>query len=647
MSLFHFKKQQTSPEGDSHTQGANPEGMPPIPKQATPTPSPGCGPTQAAALQKPMPCPHGGGMSFLKQVAAVIVGTMIVSFFSTLFTIVMFVALLFMGSGKMPITDGSVLRIQLSGFINEQAEDNPFASYLGMSATDEQGLHDILTAIRVAKTNPKISGIYIEGGVVSADLASLQEIRKALEDFKTSKKFVIAYGDTYSQGAYYVASVADKVYVNPSGMIDWHGLASQPIFYKELLEKVGIRMQVFRVGTYKSAVEPFTNTEMSPANREQVSSFLTDIWEGICSDVSASRSVSIDSLQLLADRYMALTDASQYKACKLADEVAYIDGVRQELRKLSGMEKVEFVSPSELAAWDEQPGCDERIAVYYAYGSIVDYPSTSMSGEHEIVGDQVIADLDELANDEDVKAVVLRINSGGGSAYASEQMWRAIQMLKQKKPVVVSMGGMAASGGYYMSCGADCIVAEPTTLTGSIGIFGMVPDASGLLTEKLGLHFDVVKTNEASDFGAMGRPFYPAEAEAMQAYVERGYALFLKRVADGRGMKTAEVDSIAQGRVWTGRQALQLKLVDELGNLDKAISIAAQKAKLKEYGVDCYPQPLGFFDQLEAGMNGEDYLESKLQSTLGAYYEPLRYLNRIGDRPSLQARIPYEPNIAN
>lgn len=583
---------------------------------------------------------------FFQQVAAVIVGTMIVSFVSTVFMIVMFIALLSMGAGKTVVTDGTVLHLRLSGVINEQVEDNSFAEFLGLPEADIQGLDQILAAIREAKNNPKVSGIYIEGGVVVADLASLQEIRQALVEFKESKKFVVAYGDTYSQGAYYVASVADKVYVNPSGAIDWHGMASQPIFYKETLEKLGVRMQVFRVGKYKSAVEPFTETSMSPANREQVQAFIDDMWGTVCADVSASRKVSVDSLNAYADQYTALAEAKDYVQMKLADGALYIDQVRDELRKLSKQDQLKLMSAADMSLAVEESDAEGRVAVYYAYGSIVDVPSGDFSSEHEIVGDKVIADLDKLANDENVKAVVLRINSGGGSAYASEQMWRAVQQLKAKKPVVVSMGGMAASGGYYMACGADYIVAEPTTLTGSIGIFGVVPDASGLLTEKLGLHFDVVKTNAASDFGtAVGRPFTPEESAAMQAYVERGYGLFLRRVGDGRKMKVADVDSIAQGRVWTGRQALDLKLVDAVGSLQDAVAYAAKLAKIQDYGVDKYPAPLTFWEQMQDTYNGTDYLESRLRTALGMYYGTLRFATQIGDRPSLQARMLYDPNI--
>lgn len=417
------------------------------------------------------------------------------------------------------------------------------------------------------------------------------------------------------------------------------------MFYKDLLEKVGVKMQVFRVGTYKSAVEPFTNTEMSPANRAQVESYINDIWGGICREVSASRNISVDSLDALADRYILLAEADEYVKCGLVDSLTYADGLRDKLREMAGTEKVNLVEAAEMAKLYEPAKADEKVAVYYAYGSIVDAATTGFgAGEAEIVGEKVVKDLDELMNNDEVKAVVLRINSGGGSAYASEQMWRAVQLLKQKKPVVVSMSGLAASGGYYMSCGADYIFADAMTLTGSIGIFGLVPDASGLLTEKLGLHFDVVKTNEAADFGATGRPFNAAESAAMQAHVERGYALFLKRVAEGRNMSVAAVDSIAQGRVWTGAQAVNLKLVDKLGGLDAAVAEAARRAKIKDYEVAAYPAAPSWMDGLMQQVQ-DDYLENRLQSFLGEYYQPLMFVGTLDGRPSLQARIPYDPNF--
>lgn len=581
---------------------------------------------------------------FFKYMLATMLAMVIMGVFAMVMSLVMLLSVAAAGEQKPVVKDGSVLRLSLAGVVNERAVDNPFAELLGNEMLQEQGLDQMINAIKAARDNDKIKGMYIEAGALSADFAVMQELRAAIADFGKQKP-VVAYGDTYTSGAYYVASAAQKVYINPSGMILWHGIASQPVFYKDLLEKVGVKMQVFRVGTYKSAVEPFTNTEMSPANRAQVESYINDIWGGICREVSASRNIPVDSLDALADRYQFLADADDYVKCGLVDSLTYVDGLRGKLREMAGTEKVNLVEAAEMAKLYEPAKADDKVAVYYAYGSIVDAATTGLgAGEAEIVGDKVVKDLDELMNNDEVKAVVLRINSGGGSAYASEQMWRAVQLLKQKKPVVVSMSGLAASGGYYMSCGADYIFADAMTLTGSIGIFGLVPDATGLLTEKLGLHFDVVKTNEAADFGATGRPFNAAESAAMQAYVERGYALFLKRVAEGRNMSVAAVDSIAQGRVWTGAQAVNLKLVDKLGGLDVAVAEAAKRAKIKDYEVAPYPATPSWMDGLMQQVQ-DDYLENRLQSFLGEYYQPLMFVGTLDGRPSLQARIPYDPNF--
>lgn len=584
---------------------------------------------------------------FFKYVLATIVGFICVTAFMGIMSLIMFFSIMATSDTQPTVSDGSVLRIELNGTVSERATENPFAELMGNKALASQGLDDLLKAIKVAKTNDKIKGIYLEGGLLSADFASLEELRKALVDFKQSKKFVVAYADQYTQGSYYLASAADKVWLNPSGMLDWHGIASQPIFFTDLMKKVGVKMQVFKVGTFKSAVEPYILTEMSEPNRQQVQSFIGDIWQHFCQDVSASRKISTDSLNAFADRYVTFAEANDYVRLKMVDELTYIDQVRTKLQKLSQQDKVNFISPAELAKLDVPASSSNDIAIYYAEGTIVDVSTQSPlnSTQSEIVGSKVVSDLDKLAKDESVKAVVLRINSGGGSAYASEQMWRAVQQLKAKKPVVVSMNGMAASGGYYLSCGADYIVADKTTLTGSIGIFGMVPDASELLTDKLGLHFDVVKTNVSSDFGAMGRGFNAAESAAMQNYVNRGYRLFLKRVADGRKMTPEQVDKIAQGRVWTGNQALKIKLVDKLGTLNDAVAEAAKRAKLQDYAICTFPAKTPWFEQLMNETTQRDYLEEKLQSALGVYYEPLRFVSTYDKHNVLQARMFYVPNF--
>lgn len=590
--------------------------------------------------------------SFLKQVLAVIVGICSVGAFATLMFFVMLGVMLATGDEKQSVSDNSILRIELTGtVVDRSTPDSPLNQLLGRSNASSQGLDVLIDAIKTAKGDKRIKGIYIEGGTMSSDFATLQELRGALVDFKSSGKFIVSYADSYTQGAYYIASVGDRVLINPSGLLDWHGIAMQPMFWTGLMEKVGVKAQVFKVGTYKSAVEPFILKEMSPANREQVESMITDLWKETCTAVATSRKLSPDSLNAYADRYITLADGADYKRLKLVDDLTYVDQVRYELRKRMNDKEVTFVSPEVVAAQAEDTGDDDnQVAVYYASGNIVDVAGSGalMGGGDEIIGSRVVEDLDKLANDKDVKAVVLRINSGGGSAYASEQMWRAVQLLKKKKPVVVSMGGMAASGGYYMSCGANYIVAEPTTLTGSIGIFGLIPDFSGLVKDKLGLRFDVVKTNKASDFGTLSRPFDAAESAALQAHVNRGYALFLKRVADGRTaagrkMTPEAVDHIAQGRVWTGNQALKNGLVDKIGTLNDAILKAEQLAQTKNPAVVRYPAPKSWMESFNKEKQEDDYFERKMKLVLGDYYEPLNFIQNVDRGNYLQARLFFYP----
>ena len=588
---------------------------------------------------------------FMKMTLAVIVGSVILSIFSGIMYMMMIVSLMMSGNSSTAVVlDNSVLHVKLIGTLDERSsEEMPFASLMGNDVIESLSLEDLKLALLEAAQNDDVKGVYLEAGVLGSDFASLQEARKALLDFKKSGKFIVAYGDQYSQSAYYLASVADRVLLNPDGMIDWHGLASQPIFYKDLLEKIGVKYQVFKVGTYKSAVEPFILTGMSDANREQVTSFINDIWGVMLKDVAQSRKLTTDTLNAYADRYVLFEEPKQYVAQHLADSLCYIDGTRDVLRQKAGGKKINLISTSDLASLYKPSTKGDKVAVYYACGNIVDeVASTSFTEGDQIVGSKVVEDLDELMNDDEVKAVVLRINSGGGSAYASEQMWRAIQLLKKKKPVVVSMSGMAASGGYYMSCGADYIFADATTITGSIGIFGLMPEASTLLTQKLGLHFDVVKTNEAADFGGTmaERPFNEKESAAMQAYVERGYQLFISRVAAGRKMTTAQVDSIGQGRVWTGQQALGIHLVDKIGTLEDAIAYAASRAKLSSHQTVVFPAKAAWYENFLDDVKEDTYMSRDMKLLLGDSYQPLLTLWQMKqNRTCLQARMPFELNI--
>ena len=548
------------------------------------------------------------------------------------------------------IEKNSVLFLDLNGVIEERAVENPLASIMD-SELKTYGLDEILAAIKEAKANENIKGIYLQAGAVEgASGASLEEIRGELESFKESGKFVVAYGDQYSQELYYLATVADKLILNPQGSIGWHGLASTPVFYKDLLEKIGVEMQVFKVGTYKSAVEPFIATEMSDANREQLTEMLDSTWDELLTAVSASRGVSKEKLDDYADRFMDFCPADEYVACGMADTLLYKDGVKAYLKSLTGIDGDDDLNLVTMETMKErlklnkmvEDAADKsKVAVYYAFGEI---DGSASSLDEGINSKKVIKELRDLREDDDVKAVVLRVNSPGGSAYGSEQIWREVTLLKAAKPVVVSMGDYAASGGYYISCAADCIVASPITLTGSIGIFGVIPSAEKLLKEKIGLGFDVVKTNPMADFGNMSRTFTPQERVVLQNYVNNGYALFLKRCADGRGVAVEDIAKIAEGRVWTGSKAKEIGLVDELGDLDKAVEIAAQKAGLADYSVKAYPEEKPLIEKL-MDTKKEDYMETMARGTLGGYYNSVKFLRNIGNCDHIQARLPFELNI--
>lgn len=586
---------------------------------------------------------------FLKYTAATVVGIIVFTIITGVLGVMCIVGMVASESSAKDVSDNSVMVLNLSGMLDERSEDS-FMDKLGGGAVGTIGLEDALNAIKKAKNNKNIKGIYIEAGMLGADsYASLQAMRNALLDFKKSGKWIVAYGDIYTQGTYYVASVADRVFLNPSGMIDWHGLASQPVFLKDLMAKFGVKMQLAKVGTYKSAPEMFTADKMSDANREQVTAYLNGTWQNICKGVSESRKISVEALNAYADRLIVFNDPKDFVKYKLVDKLIYTDQIKTEINKLLKKEadkSINTVSLAEMKNVKEEKNKGGEIAVYYAYGNIIDNETGGMFSQgHNIVGKTVCEDLEALMEDDDVKAVVLRVNSGGGSAYASEQIWHYVEMLKKKKPVVVSMGGMAASGGYYISSGADWIVAEPTTLTGSIGIFGMFPDYSGLLTQKLGVKFDEVKTNKNSGFGSPARPFNAEEMSYIENYIDRGYKLFRSRVAQGRRMSVNDVEKIAQGHVWLGQDALKIKLVDELGGLDKAVAKAANLAKLKEYHTSAYPGKADWMEQFMGKISGDSYIDNRLRLTMGEYYEPFMLMRNINKHNAIQARIPFMINV--
>lgn len=582
---------------------------------------------------------------FIKFTFASVLGVVLAGIIFTILGIVTMVGMVASSDTETVVKENSIFVLDLEGTLSERVQDNPLQALMG-EEYQTYGLDDILASIQKAKDNENIKGIYLQTSYLETSFASLEEIRNALKDFKESGKFIVAYADQYTQDMYYLASVADKVIVNPQGSIGWHGLASQPIFYKDLLKKVGVEMQIFKVGTYKSAVEPFIATEMSDANREQVTAFLGSIWGRLLEDVSASRNIPVETLNQYADQMMDLQPAETYLACGLADTLLYKDGVLDYLKEISGRESDEALrtlSLQDMKNVKRNTPLDKSgniIAVYYAFGGIDD----TTSPEEGIDSEKVIKDLRQLREDETVKAVVFRVNSPGGSAYGSEQIWREVVLLKEKKPVIVSMGDYAASGGYYISCAADYIVADPTTLTGSIGIFGMFPNMEGLLTDKLGLHFDLVKTNKFADMGNMTRPFNNDEKAAMQNYINNGYRLFVKRCADGRGMSVEAIEKIAEGRVWTGATAKELGLVDELGGLDKAIEIAAQKAEVEAYSLINYPSMDGFFSTL-MNTGKENYIEDKMVETLGESYHSIKFIQNLKEMDRIQARMPFDLRI--
>lgn len=590
---------------------------------------------------------------FFKNVAATIVGLFAFGLIMTILGFICIIGMIASSNSKPTLKDNAVMVLKLQGQIEDRSEDNWLGELTG-EQFNNLGMNKILSSIRKAKDEEKVKGIYLETGILESDYATLQEIRNALADFKKSGKWIIAYGDALSQGGYYLASVANKVYVNPEGNVDWHGIASQPQYIKDVAAKFGVHFTVVKVGKYKSYTETYTEDKMSDANREQVSRYISGLWQQMLADVSKSRNISKDSLNRYADGLMVFDDAQLLKSRKMVDGFCYYDEIRDVVKRQLGLKADETINQVDYndvdMAIDDSNLMGEEIAVYYCQGSIVRMETPSIYGsEQQIVSTKVIKDLQELADNSQVKAVVLRINSGGGDAYASEQIWRAVKELNKKKPVVVSMGGMAASGAYYMSMGAQYIMAQPTTLTGSIGIFGALPDFSDLMTKKLGFKYDEVKTNRNSAYASAGmsRPWSAEEITTMQNYVNRGYNLFRKRVAEGRKMSTEQVEKIAQGRVWLGTDAKNIKLIDGFGGLSDAIDKAAELAHLSSYQAVEYPALAGWMEQLMdmAGGNKGTYLDEQLRLALGDLYQPFIMIRNMKEKEPIQAALPYVLNI--
>ncbi|MGP1451851.1 MAG: signal peptide peptidase SppA [Segatella oris] len=580
---------------------------------------------------------------FFKNVFATMLGLFLFGIVMSFMGFMCLIGIIASSSSTTKIEDNSVLVLKLDGSMTEQEEENMMNSLQGISSLSFEGT---MKAIKKAKDDDKVAGIYLEAGQFGADLAQAEEIEKALLDFRKSGKWIIAYGENYSTLGYYLASTANKIYLNKDGMIEWSGIGGEKVYYKNLLAKVGIKFVTTKVGKYKSAVEQLTADNISDADREQTQRYLDGWWNTILATVAKNRSLNKDSLNAYADRVITLEAPENMQKYKLVDGLIYNDQIADIVRKQLGIDKEDDINKltvDDINA-DDTPVTGEHIAVYYAYGDIVDKasPQSFFQDDRQIVGNDMCKDLEDLAKDDDVKAVVIRVNSGGGSAYASEQIWHQISELKKVKPVVVSMSGAAASGGYYLSSNANWIVADPTTITGSIGIFGLFLDRSELYTKKLGINYAEVKTNRNSVFGASGHPFTPEQLSLLQNNVNRGYMLFKKRVAEGRKMTMEQVENIAQGRVWLGQDAIKLKLVDQLGGLDDAIAKAAKLAKMNDYETASYPSPLSTWEQLLGSyVGGDDLLNGKMQAYLGEFYEPFKIINDAKHMDKVQARMPY------
>ena len=581
--------------------------------------------------------------AFFKNVFATMLGLFLFGIVMSFMGFMCLIGIIASSSSTTKIEDNSVLVLKLDGSMTEQEEENMMNSLQGISSLSFEGT---MKAIKKAKDDDKVAGIYLEAGQFGADLAQAEEIEKALLDFRKSGKWIIAYGENYSTLGYYLASTANKIYLNKDGMIEWSGIGGEKVYYKNLLAKVGIKFVTTKVGKYKSAVEQLTADNISDADREQTQRYLDGWWNTILATVAKNRSLNKDSLNAYADHVITLEAPENMQKYKLVDGLIYNDQIADIVRKQLGIDKEDDINKltvDDINA-DDTPVTGEHIAVYYAYGDIVDKasPQSIFQDDRQIVGNDMCKDLEDLAKDDDVKAVVIRVNSGGGSAYASEQIWHQISELKKVKPVVVSMSGAAASGGYYLSSNANWIVADPTTITGSIGIFGLFLDRSELYTKKLGINYAEVKTNRNSVFGASGHPFTPEQLSLLQNNVNRGYMLFKKRVAEGRKMTMEQVENIAQGRVWLGQDAIKLKLVDQLGGLDDAIAKAAKLAKMNDYETASYPSPLSTWEQLLGSyVGGDDLLNGKMQAYLGEFYEPFKIINDAKHMDKVQARMPY------
>ncbi len=572
-------------------------------------------------------------MKFYKVVLAAFIGTLIalvINFFIKVGVVSSMISNLSKSESETSTTvkPNSVLYMKLDYEIPDRTTDNPFSNinFQTMETSDATGLNEILRNIENAKTDANIKGIYLELSSIPTSMATIQEIRNKLIEFKESGKFIVAYGESYGQSAYYLASIADKIFLNPEGAMDLHGMASQIMFYKHLLEKLDIEMQIVRGpnNRFKSAVEPYFLDKMSEANREQMDKLLGTVWGQILASISQSRNISVEQLNQIADNLDVLFNAQKALEYGLVDNLYFKDQGNANYAK----------------SYKDKNVSKNEVAVIYASGQIFDGKGNE---EQAIYSENLSKTIRKAREDKNVKAIVLRVNSPGGSALASAIIGRELDLTKEVKPVIVSMGNYAASGGYWISAKADYIFADPTTLTGSIGVFGTFPNAQGFLNDKIGLTFDVAKTNENADFPNFTQPLTEFQYNKLQEMVGKTYNDFTQRVAEGRGLRQTFVDSIGQGRVWAGADAIGLGLVDKLGDMEDAIAYAVEKANLgNDYKVTEWPKQKDFFTRLMESMNKTDELDAAMKQKLGAYYNYYKGMENLNNNTGIQARMPFD-----
>ena len=591
---------------------------------------------------------------FFKFMFASMLGTFITIMFASILSMIIFFAMV---SGVLSsalsndtkiakVADNTVLHLKFDYEINDRASDNPFETFNfeTFEVNENLGLTEILKNIRKAKSDDRIKGIYLDLSSINTGMASIEEIREALNDFKSSGKWIMSYAEVYTQSTYYLASVSDKIYLNPAGIMELRGLAAELMFFKKTLEKLDIEMQIIRHGKFKSAVEPFMLEKMSPSNRKQMEKILNTMWGSMINQISGSRKIDVVQINELADG-IKIQDAKDALKYKFVDKLMFKDQLLTQLRKKLKIEEKEDINYLTLTKYAKVKGekknnTKNKIAVIYAAGSIV----SGKSSDENLGSETISAAIREARLDENVKAIVLRVNSPGGSALASDIMWREVTLAKKTKPFVVSMGNVAASGGYYIACAADKIVASEKTITGSIGVFGVIPNAQGFFNNKLGITFDRVKTNTHSDMMTVFRPLTAEEKDIIQIGVEKIYDDFITKVAKGRGMTKNAVDSIGQGRVWTGIDAKDIGLVDEIGGIDKAIKIAKKMAKLDDFKLEAYPKRKDPIEQMIKGLSGE--VETKLlKMQLGESYKYYKKANELSSQSGIMARMPFDIDV--